>query len=843
MEQRRYLEIAGENGTVTRAAYFDSGGSGRTVLFLHGFAESSATWEMMLQFMPTEYRYIRLDLKGFGYTSKNDSEHLSIGGQVRFAADFIRKLDLAEFALAGHSMGGAIAVLTAAEPDIAPRISKLILLGSTGVSSRMPGFISKLAARSAANPLLRFSGEELMAYLVMRGAYFREEAIDPELVRKNAAVLQLPGARDCMIAAAEQCRFFDSSTFRQQLGKLHLPVLLLWGAEDKITELEEGEAFREMIPGSQFYVLPECGHSPQEELPEETAQKITGFLKHGKLSSAPGIAEPETAEQSLRRRSLEQLRQLSSSYKLKMTRLVDRWSFGTLFLLGFIKILQLLKKFGMRAEENGWRKATGIFLRSEYSKFVLSCFRLTYYKRGEIPADFAGARRCLIENLAEYIRAHSQLHWSASHGVFQLGRRKVSFTDIAEAFYDESGELVSIEPHFDSARENFRLLGEEEKRAALQETVAAVNRIRRRSNVREHSHLLARRMRRYVRRAPGFRYAARQELRNFVERLLTATYLHCELLPQESGSAARRLATPNLRKYRNPGWGLLNVIVRFTADFSEADLWLQYHHVPVDGMPMQELLADLKASWGCRGVLPYPEPGSDAALPEVTYVGNRLFRTRFFADFSSLLALRKELNAKYESLMEGPVTVAGMILWGLAQHSFFRNSKMLFPVDTEVAGSGNLQEREVSLVFIRAGRYRDRSNPLSGFLNFQKEFNRRLWRTRAGKSESYELLELYSMLHPLFYQIGHRLMSEAMGEFVGSMGISVLRNAEIFIAPVSDLQINGFMTLGELDHPTGNGGKAGAVSACGTRDQIRFYHDAVLAMTADYRRFLTPEGC
>lgn len=88
-------------------------------------------------------------------------------------------------------------------------------------------------------------------------------------------------------------------------------------------------------------------------------------------------------------------------------------------------------------------------------------------------------------------------------------------------------------------------------------------------------------------------------------------------------------------------------------------------------------------------------------------------------DFEPLLALRRELNEKYATLMEGPATVAGMIIWGMAQHRFFRNGKMLFPVDTDLEGR-NPAERELSLVFIRAGRYFDRNNPLSWFINFQK---------------------------------------------------------------------------------------------------------------------------
>ena len=96
------------------------------------------------------------------------------------------------------------------------------------------------------------------------------------------------------------------------------------------------------------------------------------------------------------------------------------------------------------------------------------------------------------------------------------------------------------------------------------------------------------------------------------------------------------------------------------------------------------------------------------------------------------------------------------------------------------------------------------------------------------------------MIHPLFYRLAQRWMPESMGEFVGSMGLSILRDADIFISPLSDLQVNGFMTIGDLAHPTGDGGTAGAVSVCGTRDQIRFYQEAMTDLAKNYRRFLEP---
>ncbi len=851
MNDRRYLELADENGTITRIAYFDSGTPGPILLFLHGFAECACTWEPLLELLPAHYRVIRPDFKGFGNSSVNDPEHLSLYDQTRLMEAFLCRLELTQVTLIGHSMGGAIAALLVTGTE-KKRFEQLILIDAAGMSERRPDFVESLAGIGTENPLLRFGSEDLMAYLVMRQAYLREEKISPELLNCYAEALRRPGGRECVIAAARQFRISNVAALRNDLARLKLPALILWGAEDRIIPLEHAERFQHCLAGAKLVIFPDCGHSPQEEIPEECVAAIVEFLGEtppaplpetvaAEVLTAPG-GEIETTETSvtptLTSRSFAQLRQLRATYNLRMHRLFDRWSFGTLILLVFIKLLQLLKKFGMRAEENGWRKATGIFLRNEYSKFVLSCFRLTYCG-SDAPEEFTAARGLFLHRLEEFIRNHGQLHWSASPGVFRLGRRKNWFTDIAEAFYDHNGDLLWIELHLDSGANDFQVIDRKRIQELIRFAVYQINR-RRTANGRYDAESLARRLRQHIKHLPGVGYAARQELRTLIDRLLSATFIHCELLPEcpPDELSRRRLASPNLRRYRNPGWGLLNVIARFTADFREVDLWLQYHHVPVDGMPMQELIAELKSNWGVNGKLFYPSLDSPAGKrPEIVYAGDRLFRSRFFLDFSGFLAVRRELNQKYASLMEGPATVAGIVIWGLAQHPYFRDCKVLFPVDMESEGR-KPEERELSLVFIRARRYLERGNPLGGFLNFQKEFNQRLWRTRRGESESYELLELYSMIHPLFYQIGHRFLPFAMGELVGTMGLSVLKDSEIFISPLSDLQTNGFITLGGLSHPTEDGKTAGAVCVCGSRDQIRYYHEAMAGLTGKLRRLL-----
>ncbi len=820
--ERKYLELKDESNATVFVSCYETGGNGQTIFLSGGFAAFPGSWEAMMSFMPQNYHYIAVDLRGFGSSSKDNFERLSPKNQAFLLEQIILKLDLNNFIMIGYSLGGTASLLAQENPEIKSRIKRLILISSIGFHDEEPLFTARVTSLSEENPLLKFDSHEVTAYLFLHYMYASGQKINRQNLAVYSEYFRAPGSRESIIAAMQQKLIPDMEKLKRLLWSIEVPTLIIHGDKDRLTQLADAEFYQQAIPDSKLTVMPDCGHIPQEEFPETTARLVTAFIQEDEILN-------NTATRMKQRRP--------ASSNLEMRKLIDRWRLDTTLIFFFVKILQLLKKMGMRAEENGWRKATGIFLRNEYSKFVLGSFRLRYYKNAQ-PPNYNAARHQLITRLADFLRQNSDVHWSVEPGFFQLGRRKLVFTDIVEAFWDSKGKLVKLEAHLDQTRDYFSVLTDAHVQKALSKLVEVYN-TNLNTNALKRPTVISRKMRRWaVRGEKGVGFTGRLELRGLVDRLLTATFIHCEVLSDKSElPLRRRLATPDIKTYRHPGWGLLNVICRFTPDYSEVDLWLQYHHVPVDGVPMQELLRQLKTEWGSQGQIQYPALGSREARPEMFYYGNRLFRARVYISFESILAIRKIMNERYFNQMGGQATIAGMIIWGLAQHPAFADSKVVFPVDL-IEDSGRINERELSLVFIRPGQYRDSKDPIEGFISFQKEFNWRVWRTRAGRSESYELLELYSMIHPLFYYIARYLFPKATGDILGTVGLTVIRDAEMFISPLSDLQENGFMSIGNLAMPTVDGGTAGVVSICGDRQQLKRYIEAITMMAQDYHKFL-----
>ena len=65
-------------------------------------------------------------------------------------------------------------------------------------------------------------------------------------------------------------------TLATRLAKLEVPTLVIWGESDGIVDVEYGRAYAEAIPGADFEVLPDTGHVPQLETPQQLLSAVVG---------------------------------------------------------------------------------------------------------------------------------------------------------------------------------------------------------------------------------------------------------------------------------------------------------------------------------------------------------------------------------------------------------------------------------------------------------------------------------------------------------------------------------------------------------------------------------------
>jgi 2-succinyl-6-hydroxy-2,4-cyclohexadiene-1-carboxylate synthase len=235
-----------------------------TVLLLHGFTNTGASWDPVVAALPQRYRAIAPDLRGHGSSSAARPVTLEavIGDIDALAPE--------RFTLAGYSQGGRIALH--ATLALAPRVERLVLVGAS------PGIAdpAERAARRAADEALadEIEGETIEEF-ANRWAATPVLAGQPRAVTDAARADRLRSTPAGLAAALRGLGTGALPSLWERLPELRILVTLIVGARDeKFRAL--GEEMARAIPRSELVVVPGAGHAVHLEAPGRVAAELGG---------------------------------------------------------------------------------------------------------------------------------------------------------------------------------------------------------------------------------------------------------------------------------------------------------------------------------------------------------------------------------------------------------------------------------------------------------------------------------------------------------------------------------------------------------------------------------------
>lgn len=269
-------EVFTHNGVTLRYTVL---GQGEPIVLLHGFAVSSYTWRHVTAALSRTNKVFCLDLKGFGISDKPEDAGYSAYDQAEIIAAFLEQRDLKNVTIGGNSFGGRVTMALYSTLSGSGRIGKIIL-----VDTASPGSVVPIGVRIAKTPPV----PSILSTLIPAGAiakaavgasFYNSRLIEPEAVDVYAAHLGSPGA---MWAFARTASLVFARDTREEvwehMDRIDVPVLIIWGEYDGVIPLVNGQRLQRQIPGSRLVVIPDCGHMPQEEKPQETTKAILQFL-------------------------------------------------------------------------------------------------------------------------------------------------------------------------------------------------------------------------------------------------------------------------------------------------------------------------------------------------------------------------------------------------------------------------------------------------------------------------------------------------------------------------------------------------------------------------------------
>ena len=277
--------------------HYQEKGTGTPLVLIHGYGSSTYSWKDVFEPLSQNFRVIAIDLKGFGFSGKSDGDYTR-RTQATLLLRFLENLKIEKAWLCGNSMGGEVALNAALlNPE---RVAGLILVDSSGVKvAGMSLIIPKYLLVPVVGRVLTalaLTSNKLVRQNLENSFYDRTKVTD-ERIANYYRPLQTRDGQRAALRARTQAGLFPVES---ELSKIAVPALIIWGAQDALIPLEAGIKMNKLIKDSKLVIFDNCGHLPQEEMPETVTKEITNFLSNNaQPSGGQAPRSPATSSSSI----------------------------------------------------------------------------------------------------------------------------------------------------------------------------------------------------------------------------------------------------------------------------------------------------------------------------------------------------------------------------------------------------------------------------------------------------------------------------------------------------------------------------------------------------------------
>lgn len=248
-------------------------GKSHTIVLLHGFLSSSFSFRRLVPYLAKEFHVISVDLPPFGNSDKTTKFHYSYRNMAATVLQLLKELKVRHFSVAGHSMGGQVAMnMMLQAPE---KVNRGILLSSSS-------YYARAKRRHILASYLPFFPIFIKHYLAKTGVIgnlksvvYDHSLIDSLMIQGYAKQFEDPRI---FVALNRLLRHREGDLPIDALLSIQTPCLLIWGENDRIVPVEIGKRLEKDLPNARLVILKETGHLIPEERPQKVFEEIRSFL-------------------------------------------------------------------------------------------------------------------------------------------------------------------------------------------------------------------------------------------------------------------------------------------------------------------------------------------------------------------------------------------------------------------------------------------------------------------------------------------------------------------------------------------------------------------------------------
>ena len=250
-------------------------GEGEPVILIHGFLYDSYMWNKNIDALADKFKVYAIDLWGFGYSTRDPMDY----GYQLYANQllkFMDALDIQKASLIGQSMGGGTSIFFSVNHR--DRVNKLILVDPAGMPNPLP-LIGKITNLPKIGEFLLGLKSDFYRKMVLSTTFIYDKEFVTESYFENVTRFhKIKGTIEILLKILRKQFFHTLSDEIHRLGEMDVPILIIFGRQDKAVPLERGKEMHNILRGSQLEIFENAGHCPHDEQSQKFNQLAVDFL-------------------------------------------------------------------------------------------------------------------------------------------------------------------------------------------------------------------------------------------------------------------------------------------------------------------------------------------------------------------------------------------------------------------------------------------------------------------------------------------------------------------------------------------------------------------------------------
>jgi non-heme chloroperoxidase len=256
--------------------HYESAGTGRPLVFVHGWSMSARVWRYQVESLASSYRVITLDLRGHGESSPA-ADGFSLDDFAEDGIALFDHLGLDNAILIGWSMGVQVALRCFAR--LADRLTALVLVGGTPRFTAGDDFPYGLRPEEAKGMAIRLRRNFTRTMGDFFAGMFAEGELDRATYQRIVRDIVIGGKLPLPEVVQKSLATLVATDLRPELHAITLPVLLVHGSRDGISLPDASRYMQRHLPAASLQVMEGAGHAPFLSRPEEFNSLLCQFVE------------------------------------------------------------------------------------------------------------------------------------------------------------------------------------------------------------------------------------------------------------------------------------------------------------------------------------------------------------------------------------------------------------------------------------------------------------------------------------------------------------------------------------------------------------------------------------